>query len=101
MDGGPALSLSGGVSALDDRATALEAELTQIETALTSLLAGGQSAAMDGMSKTGVNYDSLQKRKAQIIRSLQRLQYGGRVIGINVSGASVGGALPQVPEGVS
>jgi hypothetical protein len=89
-----------GVSTITDRAAALEVELTAIETALTSLLTGGQSASMDGISKTGVSFESLQKRKAQIIRSLQRLSYGGRMISINVSGASVGGALPQVTEGI-
>jgi hypothetical protein len=60
--------------------TDLETELTAVKSAMTSILTGGQSASMDGISKTKASYDSLKARRIEIEKSLQRLKRGGRGI---------------------
>lgn len=60
--------------------TELETELTAVKAAMTSILTGGQSASMDGMSSTKASYDSLKTRRVEIEKSLQRLKRGGRGI---------------------
>jgi hypothetical protein len=60
--------------------TELEAELTALKTAMTSILIGGQSASMDGISKASVSYESVKARRIEVEKSLQRLKRGGRGI---------------------
>lgn len=60
--------------------TELEAELTAVKSAMTSMLTGGQSASIDGISKTNISYESLKLRRIEIEKSLQRLKRGGRGI---------------------
>ena len=60
--------------------TELEVELIAVKAAMTSMLTGGQSASMDGISKTNISYDALKSRRCEIEKSLQRLKRGGRGI---------------------
>ena len=72
---------------LDDRQAALEARLEAIQTAITAVLTGGEDNSLDGMRQRSVSLSDLRKLEYQTIRSLQRLGYGGRMLGVDVSGA--------------
>ena len=86
--------------ALQDRQAQLEAELLQCQAAISRVYAAGESSSIGGdISSRRVSLAELTKRQAQIIRSLQRLTLGGRMIAVNVSNASTGGTMPNVADG--
>jgi len=83
-----------------DRETELLTELNELRAARTSILSGGQSASMDGVSKTKASLNEINRRIKEINRSLQRLRYGGRMITVDVTNATPSGSLPQSLTGV-
>jgi ElaB/YqjD/DUF883 family membrane-anchored ribosome-binding protein len=58
--------------------TELEAELTALKSAMTSILTSGQSSSMDGINKTRASFESIKARRIEVEKSLQRLKRGGR-----------------------
>lgn len=75
-------------------------ELNELKASRSLILSGGQSSSMEGFSKANVSIDYIDKRIRQINRSLQRLKYGGRIIGVIVQDATPSGSLPMPITGV-
>ena len=85
---------------VSERETELLAEIEQLKAARTSILTGGQSASMGGISKTNASLTEISRLLKQANRDLQRIRNGGRIIAINVSNATTGGTMPQILTGV-
>ena len=70
---------------LDDRIAELVAELDLLNATINRIMAGGQHSTLEAESTLRINYGAALKRRAQIIRSIQRLKYGGRAVAVDVS----------------
>jgi hypothetical protein len=69
-----------------EKVTELNTELTAIKAAMLSMITSGQSGSLDGTSFNKVQYDSLNKRRSEIERIIQKLESAsGSITGIDMS----------------
>lgn len=84
--------------ALTDRLSTLSSRLERYEKARDKLVLTGQASSIDGISISRANLASLDAIISRLVRDIQRLQYGGRVMSIDVSSAQSGGTA-MLPTG--